>query len=100
MPKQMYVIEKLSTSQKHRKFVAEPIDDKSVQDIPGIGKVLGRRLTVLGFNKAYVLLGQYFFLRKKERRFKKWLKRSCNANAKQQRDCYLSLKEWSDRFVF
>ena len=47
-----------TTSQKHRTFVAEPMNDKSVTDLAGIGEVLGRRLESKGFDKAYVVLGQ------------------------------------------
>ncbi len=88
-----------STSQKHRSFVSEPMDGKSVKEIAGIGEVLGNRLTLQGYDKAYTLLGQ-FCLRKKERKFKKWLKKACNANAKQQDDCYKCLKQWTEAFAF
>jgi len=88
-----------STSQKHREFVAEPMGDKPVMALAGIGEALGKRLEEKGFDKAYVVLGQFLVLKKDEDLFVDWLKDTCSANKKQQADCYGCLKEWCDSFL-
>ncbi|XP_067400557.1 barrier-to-autointegration factor [Emydura macquarii macquarii] len=88
-----------STSQKHRDFVAEPMGEKPVGTLAGIGDVLGKKLEDKGFDKAYVVLGQFLVLRKDEELFREWLKDTCGANAKQSRDCAGCLREWCDAFL-
>ncbi|KAM8742089.1 barrier-to-autointegration factor [Acanthopagrus latus] len=88
-----------STSQKHKDFVAEPMGEKPVTALAGIGGTLGGRLEEKGFDKAYVVLGQFLVLKKDEELFRDWLKDTCQANSKQQGDCYGCLKEWCDAFL-
>ena len=88
-----------STSQKHRNFVSEPMGEKKVTELAGIGEVLGKRLEEKGFDKAYVVLGQFLVLRKDEELFMEWLQDACHANSKQGRECYHCLIEWCDHFL-
>lgn len=73
--------------------------DKSVTDLAGIGEVLGARLADKGYDCAYVVLGQFLLLKKDKELFQDWLNQNCNANSKQQGDCYKCLQEWCDAFL-
>ena len=88
-----------STSQKHRNFVGEPMGDKPVTELAGIGGVLGGKLSDKGYDKAYVVLGQFLVLKKNEELFKDWLNQNCGANVKQQKDCFQCLNEWCNAFL-
>lgn len=88
-----------STSQKHRNFVAEPMGDKPVTDLAGIGDVLGARLCKEGYDKAYVVLGQFLLLKQCQEDFEEWLKDICGANRKQAGDCCQCLKDWCGAFL-
>ncbi|KAK6997666.1 barrier-to-autointegration factor [Biomphalaria glabrata] len=88
-----------TTSKKHQNFVSEPMGEKPVTDLAGIGEVLGKRLEENNYDRAYTVLGQFLLFKKDPELFKDWLKETCGANAKQQEDCYSCLKEWCDQFL-
>lgn len=88
-----------STSQKHRNFVAEPMGEKPVTDLAGIGPALGGRLSDQGFDKAYTVLGQFLILKKDRELFVDWLNTTCGANSKQAGDCFQCLDEWTRAFL-
>ena len=48
--------------------------EKPVTDLAGIGDVLGKRLESKGFDKAYVVLGQFLLLKKDKDLFVDWIK--------------------------
>lgn len=73
--------------------------DKDVNELPGIGPVLGKRLREQGFDKAYIVFGQFLLLKKNEELFLTWIKERVGANAKQGGDCYKALFEWANAFL-
>lgn len=73
--------------------------EKPVTCLAGIGPTLGKRLEDKGFDKAYVVLGQFLVLKKNGDMFGDWLNVTCGANSKQQKDCHECLREWCDAFL-
>ncbi len=46
----------MPTTIKHRTFVLEPMGDKHVTDLPGVGTVTGYRLEYNGYDKVDFLI--------------------------------------------
>ena len=63
-----------TTTQKHKNFVSEPMGNKNVNLIPGIGTAYASHLHENGFHKAYMVLGKYLVLDKDNNLFKDWLR--------------------------
>ncbi|GFO32789.1 barrier-to-autointegration factor [Plakobranchus ocellatus] len=83
-----------SRSKKSEDFQNEPIEDKLVSEVPGIGKTLGVKLASADIDKAYKVLAQFLMCDKKDAKFKDWLQKTCKANEEQQRDCFDAMKDW------
>ncbi|XP_061600802.1 barrier-to-autointegration factor-like isoform X1 [Cololabis saira] len=84
-------------SEKYLDFVHEPMEDKPVTALPGIGETLGQNLRARGFIRASAVLGQ--FLQRDPEKFKTWLKKAIGANAYQANCCTRALEEWCDIFL-
>ena len=50
-----------TTSKKHASFVSEPMGEKDVTEVAGIGETHGKRLKEIGFEKVFKI-NQYFFI--------------------------------------
>ncbi|XP_074593809.1 barrier-to-autointegration factor-like [Brevipalpus obovatus] len=89
----------MTTSKKHAAFTNEPMRDKDVSTLPGVGPALGPRLIEKGYNKAYHVLGMYLCLDNEEK-FKQWFRETAQTNnAKYANDCYNCLREWCDKYI-
>ena len=75
------------------------MQEKDVTELAGVGKVLGERLSKQGFDKAYVVLGQYLLLKKNKELFIEWFKEVSEGNNKQATDCHDCLRDWTDAFI-
>jgi hypothetical protein len=59
---------------KFNNFVGEPIGEKDVAELPGITQTYNQRLENLGYDQAYMVLGQFLVMLKNEEDFQDWLK--------------------------
>jgi hypothetical protein len=69
-----------SPTQTHVDFVKQPMGQKVVTKLAGVGPVLGERLAKAGFDKARVVLGKFLILKEDEEKFKRWFKETTKAN--------------------
>ncbi|KAH0618166.1 hypothetical protein JD844_017156 [Phrynosoma platyrhinos] len=86
-------------NKKFQEFVCEPMGDKLITEVGGIDEELGAKLAAKGFDKAYILLGQFLLLKKECAAFQYWLKLSYGASSSQAEQCALCLLEWCYAFL-
>ena len=92
------IIMAATTTKKYRWFVSEPIGDKPVDHLPGIGNVIKGHFAARGITKAYQVLGQFLVLDKNRVNFCEWL-RGFGMNRGQTGACCQCIKEWCDHFM-
>ena len=83
-------------------FVDGPISGKKVKDVPGIGDVIGEKLTKAGYATAEKLLGQFLVLERNEENFIKWMKDTCGddpAFKKHFKETFKGLNDWSNQHL-
>lgn len=61
------------TSQKHKDFVREPMQNRPIEDVAGIGLIYGLKLREIGFTKASILLGKFLVMDLDCEEFHRWL---------------------------
>ena len=84
-------------TETHRKFVSEPIGNKPVSAVPGIGRAHQGTLNDRGNNitRAYELLGIFLGKGMEEGGFKRWLQEKLpESNAVHRDCCYKALNEY------
>lgn len=86
-----------TSSKKHQAFVDEPMGEKGVTEIPGIGKEIGSNMNDKEINFAYEVFGKFLAVKKNKENFCGWLKQFA-ANAKQREDCYKAMEVWSKKY--
>lgn len=85
------------SSKKHNNFLGEPMKNKEVEKIPGIGNTIGQQMKTKGITYAHQVFGQFLVLEKDKKKFCDWVK-TFGANNGQSNDCYKAMLEWSQQY--
>ena len=72
---------------------------KAVTELAGIGANLGAKMSSKGFDRAYVVLGQFLVCNKDREAFVKWMVKTFGARRKSAGDCYQCLFDYFDQFA-
>lgn len=86
-----------STSQKFADFIREPMKDKPVSDLAGIGAKTATELKGHGITKAYHLLGQFLTFDKDKEMFDSFLQDNApGLQSRWREQTYDCLNEWCE----
>ncbi|KAL7672967.1 hypothetical protein ACOME3_007843 [Neoechinorhynchus agilis] len=80
-------------------FVREPLGEKPVSCVPGIGFIYGEKLCERGFDKAIYLLGVFLAVGRDVQMFREWLVRIAGIKPMSASDASQSLAEWCSNFM-
>lgn len=86
----------MSSSQKHREFVREPMRNKPIEAVPGIGTVYSMKLKMRGFINASHLLGQFLIMSRDVTILETWLELEFGISGGYSKIASNSLSEWCD----
>ena len=84
-----------SETTKHTNFVSEPMGDKLVKQVPGVGDVIATHMNKGGLAHAYELYGHY--LCKKKEEFEEFV-RGFGANAHQIEQVVNAFSAWKAQY--
>ena len=88
-----------NTSKKQKMFIDEPMGDKLVIEIGGIGKIASAKLAEIKITKAYHLLAYFLTLDKDNAKFITFLKEQANMTEKNARVSAETLDAWCQQFL-
>ena len=88
-----------SATRKHTDFVSEPMKNKPVGKLPGIGEKAAGKLMAQGFPRANMVLGQFLILGQNKEPFIAWLQSVSHCSDSNAFACWQALREWCGNFI-
>jgi len=84
---------------KNRNFVNEPMGNKDVTEVSGVGPITGKRMVRKKFSKAWMLFGQFLLLKKNAPDFCFWLETTFSMQERDANQCCQCFSQWCDSFL-
>ena len=88
-----------STTKKYNDFTSEPLGDKLVSCMPGIGKAYEKALVDKHIVKAYQLVGHFLCLMKDEEKMQSFLIAEGGLKKDSAKICTNAISQWVSNYV-
>ena len=85
----------MDNQERYRNMLGEPMNDKSVDELPGIDFKAAEPLINLGNDYAYVLFGKYLVMQRNKDVFRNWLISKTKMKRQYAKLCVSCLGDWA-----
>ena len=92
-------LKEMISSKKSKIFENEPLKDKEIIDVPGIGEIYSAQMIKFGITKADELLGYFLIFKKNDELFELWLNEEFEMQKIHAKACCNGFKNWCDNFL-
>ncbi|GIY46877.1 barrier-to-autointegration factor [Caerostris darwini] len=89
----------MTDKQKYLTFTSEPMGSKGIETLPGLTRNSRDKLMSQGYDKAYIVLGQFLLLKKDKKSFADWITEACGVTRLQATFCYRCLLDYTKEFL-
>ena len=72
-----------TTTKKFNSFISRPLQDCTINDVPGVGKSVASKLLAANIETPDKLLGMYFVCDRDPEKMKRWLMTACDIRAQE-----------------
>jgi hypothetical protein len=89
----------MDNQERFRNMLGEPMNDKSVDELPGIDFKAAEILINLGYDYAYVLFGKYLVMQRNKDVFINWLISKTKMKRQYAELCVTCLEDWAVEYI-
>jgi hypothetical protein len=89
----------MDNQERYRNMIGEPLNNKSVDELPGIDFIAAELLIDLGYYYAYVLFGKYLVMQRNKDVFRNWLISKTKMKRQYADLCVTCLTDWTVEYI-